>query len=263
MSDELHLRIHGDSSRPTLIYLPGAHGDWTLAGPFRTALAGRVRLVEVVYPRTLRWTIHDYGREIAAHLAAHGIRGGWLLGESFGSQVAWKLLEPNATNLSIEGLILAGGFVKYFWKPGPFLFRLMGQCIPMWLHTRTLRKYGQWSERRHRDNPETLGQIREFIARRTLADRLAMRHRLRLISGHDPRAIARQARVPIYYLSGAWDILVPYPPVRRWLRKNCPAFRGDRIVPGADHTVLFTAPRVSADQICAWMGLSRPSALLS
>jgi len=54
MAEELQLRIHGEGSLPTLIYLPGLHGDWTLIGGFRQALAGRARFVEVTYPRTLR-----------------------------------------------------------------------------------------------------------------------------------------------------------------------------------------------------------------
>jgi len=40
MAEELQLRIHGQASLPTLIYLPGLHGDWTLIG---------VRLFSAVY----------------------------------------------------------------------------------------------------------------------------------------------------------------------------------------------------------------------
>ena len=63
MAEELQLRIHGEASLPTLIYLPGLHGDWTLIGGFRHALGGRVRFVEVTYPRTL-------------HVVAGRLRGG-------------------------------------------------------------------------------------------------------------------------------------------------------------------------------------------
>ena len=35
MDEKLQLRIYGDDSLPTLIYLPGLHGDWTLIGGFR------------------------------------------------------------------------------------------------------------------------------------------------------------------------------------------------------------------------------------
>ena len=59
VTEKLEMRIHGDASLPTLIYLPGLHGDWTLVGGFRRALGGRVRFVEVTYPRTLIWTLED------------------------------------------------------------------------------------------------------------------------------------------------------------------------------------------------------------
>ena len=57
MEEKLQLRVYGDASLPTLIYLPGMHGDWTLIGGFRNAVAGRVRFVEMTYPRTLTWSL--------------------------------------------------------------------------------------------------------------------------------------------------------------------------------------------------------------
>ncbi len=64
--ETLRLRLHGDDSLPTLIYLPGLHGDWTLVASFRRALAGRVRFVEFTYPRTLTWPLDDYATAIEA-----------------------------------------------------------------------------------------------------------------------------------------------------------------------------------------------------
>src|SRR6478735_8386917 len=95
MPEELQLRVHGDDSLPTLVYLPGLHGDWTLVTGFRLALAGRIRFVEVVYPRSLTWKISDYATEIRDALVSRGITRGWLLGESFGSQIAWPLVEKS------------------------------------------------------------------------------------------------------------------------------------------------------------------------
>ena len=53
MIEKLELRIRGDAALPTLIYLPGLHGDWTLVGSFCRAVSGRVRFVELTYPRTV------------------------------------------------------------------------------------------------------------------------------------------------------------------------------------------------------------------
>ena len=34
MEEQLQLRVYGEASQPTLIYLPGLHGDWTLIAQF-------------------------------------------------------------------------------------------------------------------------------------------------------------------------------------------------------------------------------------
>ena len=77
MPEELQVRIHGDAALPTLIYLPGIHGDWTLVGDFRRQLAGTVRFVEFTYPRTLIWSLDDYAAAIESALAQNGITAGW------------------------------------------------------------------------------------------------------------------------------------------------------------------------------------------
>ena len=58
--ENLSLRIHGNPALPTLIYLPGLHGDWTIIGGFGRALASWARFVEFTYPRTLDWSLDDY-----------------------------------------------------------------------------------------------------------------------------------------------------------------------------------------------------------
>src|SRR5262245_20034309 len=60
MADSLHLRVHYAEAASTLVYLPGLHGDWTLLGPFRAAVAGKARLVETTYPRRPEWSLDDY-----------------------------------------------------------------------------------------------------------------------------------------------------------------------------------------------------------
>src|SRR5438876_5204853 len=92
MIDDLKMRVHGDPSLPTLVYLPGMHGDWTLVSSFRAAIASRVRFVEFTYPHTTMWSLDDYARGIEGMLLAKGIERGWLLGESFGSLPAWQLV---------------------------------------------------------------------------------------------------------------------------------------------------------------------------
>ncbi|HKS76845.1 MAG TPA: alpha/beta hydrolase [Terriglobales bacterium] len=258
---KLEIRVFGDSSLPTLVYLPGLHGDWTLAESFRAAVAGRARFIQLIYPRTLDWSMDTYTDAIEAILQAHDISNGWLLGESFGSQFVWTLLErqieAHARGKSdvfrVDGAVLSGGFVKHPWSWGPRTLRRIGEKTSPGQYKRELGIYARYAKFRHRHAPETLASINEFVARRTELDRQAMRHRLTLLDQYDPRPIARQARIPIHYIAGLIDPLVPWPLVRRWLRRNCPGYLGGKTFWLADHNVLATAPRQSADLILKWM----------
>jgi pimeloyl-ACP methyl ester carboxylesterase len=243
--------VHGPAERPVLIYFPGLHGDWTLVGSFRRALHDRARFVEFTYPRTLDWSLDDYAAAIESALAGHHIQQGWLLGESFGSQVLWAVLQRKRFHAS--GAILAGGFVQHPVRAG---VRLAEKCtggISLGLITRMLFAYARIARFRYRHAPEVLTGIDEFIARRTELDRQAAKHRLHLITGNNPCAVARENALPLYALSGLIDPIVPWYLVRHWLRKNCPALREYRILKAADHNVLGTAPDASADVILRWI----------
>lgn len=265
MPEELQIQVFGESSNHTLVFLPGLHGDWTLATGFRSALAGRVRFVQITYPRSLTWNIADYAGAIETALLNRGITNGWLLGESFGSQIAWSLLDRaspatttkpaslDAHHFKPEGLILAGGFVKHPWKHGPALLRWIGQKTPMSVYRLELRFYAAYSRIRHRRAPERLDSIKEFVVRRTDLDRQAMRQRLTLLSQFDPRPIAKKTVVPVCYLGGLIDPLVPWVLVRRWLRKNCPGYRVGKTFWLADHNVLAIAPARAAELVLGWM----------
>jgi pimeloyl-ACP methyl ester carboxylesterase len=253
MTEELQLRVHGDAALPTLIYLPGIHGDWTLIGSFRAAVAGRVLFVEFTYPRTLTWSLADYAEAVDTALARAGISAGWLLAESFGSQVAWPLLAKPDRRLRIAGIILAGGFVRHPWPAAVrWARRRLARASSASL-VRFLKLYARYAPFRHRHAPETLADVDEFVARRTEPDRQAMVHRLQLIADSDWRPVAGAATVPVFALSGLADPVVPWPWVRRWLRRHCPACRGWRLCLNADHNVLGTAPRPAARQVLAWI----------
>jgi pimeloyl-ACP methyl ester carboxylesterase len=314
MTEELQLRIQGGASLPTLIYLPGLHGDWTLIGGFRHALGAQARFVEVTYPRTLTWSLDDYAAAIETALEQNGVTRGWLLGESYGSQVLWAMVgrassragvesaacpdircrgecadssshppsrraiaplrrdggrldtttilngssgasprQAAKRNFQIEGVILAGGFVKHPLRWAARLAeRLTGRVSNAWF-VRFIFGYAKIARFRYRRSPETLAKIDEFIARRTALDRRAAQHRLHLVAENDPRPAARQTKLPVFGLSGLLDPIVPWPFVRRWLRKNCPALRDYKIIARADHNVLSTAPREAAKQVLAWM----------
>jgi pimeloyl-ACP methyl ester carboxylesterase len=270
VAEALQIRVFGDAALPALIYLPGLHGDCTLITGFRAALNGRVRFVEITYPRTLIWTIDDYTTAIQQALLAQGINHGWLLGESFGSQPAWALAGRSATSnttpekdsggklFKVDGLILAGGFVRYPFPAGPLILRSAGGWRPYNMFLLTMKIYAWYHGRFHRPTPDARRDLKEFVARRTPLDRQAMSQRLMLIRQLDPRPIARECRVPVHYLAGMFDPLVPWPHVRRWLRKNCPGYRGGKTIFLADHNVLASAPMTSANQVLNWMRQTPP-----
>jgi pimeloyl-ACP methyl ester carboxylesterase len=251
MPEELQIRIHGDSSLPTLIYLPGLHGDWTLISDFRKHLADKVRFVEFIYPRTLTWSLNDYALAVEHALTQNGIRSGWLLGESYGSQILWALIARQ--QIPVQGIILAGGFVKHPWRWGVLLVRTTFENIPGKLLVWLLAGYAKFARIRYRHSPDTLASIDEFVLRRTELDRQAALHRLDQIAENDPRAIASQTKLSVYYLSGWLDPIVPWPLVQRWLKKHCPALRDSKIIRTADHNILGTAPVKAARQVLTWM----------
>ena len=255
-AEKLEMRVYGDAALPTLIYLPGLHGDWTLIGSFRRALGGRVRFVEVTYPRTRTWSLDDYAQGVEAALAEQGIVRGWLLGESFSSQVVWAMVARE--RFQIEGVILAGGFVRHPMRWGVRLAERMSAGIPLALLTRILFGYAKVARFRFRHAPEVLDSIREFIDRRTELDRQAATHRLHLIAQYDPRPIARQVSLPVYALSGLVDPIVPWFCVRPWLKKNCPNLRQYKVIGSADHNVLATAFRPAAEYVLRWMAERQP-----
>ena len=259
MPENLQLRVHGAAPLPTLLYLPGLHGDWTLLAPFRAALAGRARLIEVAYPGRTDWELDDYAGAVEGALLERGIAHAWLLGESFSSQVAWQIIGRQQTHgtretLLIDGLILAGGFVRHPWPRGVQLAHGASRRVPMWLVENACRVYCRLAGFHSRGCPELAEDLNQFVRRRTVeADRQAITSRYQLISRNDPRPVAQGARLPVFQLSGAIDPIVPWWQVRAWLRRHCPGYRTSRIIWTAGHNVLLSAPRRSAEQIVSWI----------
>jgi len=249
--ERVQVRVHGANASPTLIYLPGLHGNWCLVGGFRRAIADRVRFVEITYPSTLTWTLEQYATSVEEALAEHSVSEGWLLAESFSSQVAWGLIARN--QFPLRGLILAGGFVQHPFRWGALMAQRWCDDISFSLLRRILFGYARVSRLRFRRSPETFQEIQEFIDRLTPRELQAVKHRLHLIAQSDFCAVARQAKLPIFALSGLFDPIVPWAWVRPWLKKHCAALRQYRIIWHADHNVLGTASEKAANTIWQWM----------
>ncbi len=251
--EELRMRIHGGADRPLLVYLPGLHGDWTLIPSYRKALEGQVRFVEFTYPRSRKWHLKEYGEAIELALKNEGMTHGWILGESFGSQVTWALLERGW--FQPDGIILAGGFVKYPIMPMVRMAKILNRITP-WSAWRVLAwAYAKYAAFRYRNAPENLATLGEFLIRRTQDDLSAAAFRLDLILESDPRHVAASVRCPVHFLAGFWDIIVPCRLSQGWLKQHVPTYKGSETVFGSDHTVLANAPAESAQKTRRWMNL--------
>lgn len=216
--------------------------------------------VEFTYPRVLNWTLAQYGEAVLNALAEEGITSGWILAESFSSQVAWEIVR-NPRNFHPAGVILAGGFVSH---PCKILARLghwlLGNLpAPFWKFAFSI--YAIYARFRHRHAPETGETVKDFIARRTPEDFLAMRARINLILANDPSAIVRQLTLPVFSMAGLVDPIVFWWRVNSWLRHNCAGFQEARLILQADHTVLATAPVPAFHQVQRWIaGFTRAPA---
>ena len=258
MSDELQIRIH-ESGGANLIYLPGTHGDWTLNSGFRREIQTRVRLIEFTFPRTLLWSLDDYAQAIEEKLVERNIQSGWILAESFGSQVTWAMQKRTSKSFQPHGIILAGGFVRHPIIGSVQMARHLTRTIPLWLLQPVLRAYAIYARIRESDSPEIRAALHEFVQRRTKDDLLAAAHRLELITTNFPQETVRMCRVPTFYLTGFIDPIVPWPFVAPWLKNNCPGFREWKMIWKSDHHVLG-ASKESAEQILKWMNQNKPAA---
>jgi pimeloyl-ACP methyl ester carboxylesterase len=259
--EKVIVRVHGSPALPTLIYLPGLHGDWTLVTSFRRELKGKARFVELSYPRTTTWSLEDYAREIESALLSAGVQAGWLVGESFGSQPAWAMIgrqQRGASPLKLQGLILVGGFVKHPWPWGAKLLRWLSGAMPRPILNTLLHAYATYASFRHRSAPETLAHIQEFVVNRLHpADPAAMQRRYTLILENDLQPIAREMRLPVFQLAGLVDPLVPNWLIGGWLKRNCPGLRGTKTILRADHNVLGTTPAKAAGVVLGWVSSCR------
>jgi pimeloyl-ACP methyl ester carboxylesterase len=246
------LRVHHAGVGPTLIHLPGLHGDWTLLRPFRRELAGRACLVEVTYPRRTDWRLPDYVAALEEALRAEGLGEAWLLAESFSSQVGWQFVagQEARRGFQLHGMILVGGFIRHSWPWGVHLTRMASGAVPGPLLRLLCEAYGRPYAAA---DPAMAPDLAEFVRRRTdPIDRAAITRRYRLIAEADLRPVARAARLPVYQLSGAVDPLVPWPLVRSWLRQHCPGYRASRILRRGGHNILLGNPQESVRQILEW-----------
>lgn len=241
----------GDPNAPPIIYLPGVHGDWTAQGRARPVLTRNFHLVETAYPRIEYWTIDDFALALKDLLDSLGLDSAHIVGESFGSLVAWRFGIANPER--VRSFTLVGGF-----SSAP-RFRVAAaaaaalKSVPTSLLESAIDLYvaGKSAVGQHR---ATFGSG-AYPATRTLRGQLAAAKRMEIIQEADFRDQLQQVHFPVRYVGGARDIVVP---VRReiatldaHLPPHCD-FQSE-LIAGAPHTLIASHPERTAAQISRWV----------
>lgn len=241
----------GDPSAPPILYLPGVHGDWTPQGRARPILSRDFHFVETAYPRIDHWSIEDYGRALKELLDSLEIESAHVVGESFGSLVAWQfgIAHPQR----VRSFTLVGGFTR----PPRFGVAAAASAalksIPTGVLESAIDFYvaGKTAMGEHRETFDAGA----YPAARTQRGRRATARRMSIIQASEFRRHLTQIQFPVRYLGGARDIVVP---VRReiatliaHLPPHCD-FRSE-LVAGAPHALIASHPEQSVEHILRWV----------
>ncbi|MCH8203536.1 MAG: alpha/beta hydrolase [Candidatus Hydrogenedentes bacterium] len=251
--DELIYQVSGEECATPVIYLPGVHGDWTPQAAARTILAEKFRLIEITYPKKPQWRIEDYMNALLSLLDRLEIRSAHVIAESFGSLVGWEFgLEHPAR---VRSMMIVGGFCQ---PPGPakVLFAKWGLSIlPTEVFERGVDAYV--SIRKHQGKlvrPEMEVDL-PYAAVRTDLGLSATIRRFELIGRTDFRHQLHDFRVPVRYIGGELDLIVPVKREIETLDEILAEETGfeSRLIPGAPHMIISSHAEETAGQLVEWI----------
>lgn len=243
----------GKEDSPPVVYLPGVHGDWTPLARARSLLNAEVRLVEAAYPRLSHWKLEDFARALEELLDALELESAHLVGESFGSLVAWEFGVSRPER--VRSLLLVGGFSQ----PPPFggaaIARHALSLMPTVLLEAGVDLYVAHQNWRGQHRLPPAEGARPYAAVRTSRGRRATANRMQIIQRTDFRPHLPRVAFPVRYIGGEKDRLVS---VRRevgtlesHLSPACD-FQS-RVLPAAPHMIIASHPEQTAAQIKSWV----------
>jgi len=226
--------------RITLVLLPGLDGTGVAFRPFLAALPLWVRPQVHAFPGA---TPASYEQLLPGVLAALPHEEPFvLLGESFSGPLA--LMAASTRPTALRGVILCASFVRNpmpwlpRWaapivRPFPFRFYPLVMALKKW--------FGRFS------TPELRALLDEAVAG---VERPVLASRVRAVLEVDATEALRACPVPVLYLAGTHDCIVPGRNLRRIL-----ALRPDVLVARIDapHVVLQTKPGAAAEAIAAFL----------
>jgi len=246
----LHVDIYGDGPDLVLLHGWGMHGgiwaDW--AGQ----LASQFRVWVVDLPGHGN---SDYQGQDTLDAWASAVQdvvpaNAWWLGWSLGGLVSMAALAGQQQN--IRGLVLLATTPRFVaspdWTPAvdAQVFAQFAQQLQTDID-RTLSRFLSLQVRSADRGGEILRKLRAGLRSRPQADSDALHSGLRLLQESDMRRVLTEPAVPIYWLLGERDTLVP-PDVRNSF-PDIPS----RVIEGAGHAPFLSHPGHCSEQLERWL----------
>jgi pimeloyl-ACP methyl ester carboxylesterase len=242
----------GRPEAPVILYLPGVQGDWTPMWHMAPLVAEHFRLIVTAYPRQCTWTLDDHATAALNLMDELRLGSVHLLAESFGSLVGWALTLRAPER--VRSIVLAGGFSQSPQPVGARLARhLMHWVSPHFLDD-MVKMYVNWiAGPEVRKNAQLCAQA--FMAVKSKPGWRACANRMRIIYGTDLRARLGEIRVPVGYIGGERDRIVP---VRREIatlqQSLAPACRfRAHLIPREPHPILAARPYECTQWLSRWI----------
>ncbi len=227
----------------TIVLLPGLDGSGVLFRPLVSALPGELRPQVVAYPGDQTLGYDELLVRVLDRLPRN--EPFVLLGESFSGPLAVKVGARRPSGL--EAIVLCATFVRCplpFGRPGlaPLIRPLPFRLFPLFTRIKSILG-GISSAELRALSKEALSNVRPEV----------LAHRVREVFRVDARQELVASAVPVLYLRGTRDLVVPAGNLREILRLK-PAVEVARIP--APHLLLQARPQLAAAAIADFIDRS-------
>ena len=252
IEDDLRYRISGEASSPTLLYLPGVHGDWTPQAAAAPILAEHFRLIETAYPKNPAWALSEFVAAVVRLLDRLKIPSTHLAAESFGSLVGQQFALEHPER--VQSLTIVGGFTRAPDARMIRLTRLGLERLPTRLFEGGVDVYVALRRNRGALHPTPHQVDLPYDAVRTEAGRRATVRRFEIIGQTDLRPRLHELQLPVRYLGGEHDLIVPTKREIATLEELLPdsaAFESHLIAKGP-HMIIASHAEETVKRIVEW-----------
>ena len=251
--DELLYRVSGEEGATPVVYLPGVHGDWTPQAAAGPMLAEKFRLVEITYPKKPEWSIVDYMNALVSLLDRLEIGSAHVIAESFGSLVGWEFGLERPSRL--RSLMVVGGFCQPPGPPKVLLAKWGLSLLPTEVFERGVNAYASLRKLQGKlQGPEMEGDL-PYAAVRSDVGLSATIRRFELLGRTDFRHHLHDLRVPVRYIGGEKDLIVPVKREIETLEEILAEEIGfeSRLIPGAPHMIIASHAEETVGQLVEWI----------